>query len=229
MNVTVGVAPDSWGIWFPEDPRQPPWQRCMDEMKEAGYDVIELGPYGYMPTQLTTLRSELDKRGLRKVTASAVQGALENPDAWPALEKELLVVGELLAGLGADYVVLIDALYSDAATGKLLQSPMLDMRGWKQLIETTHRAADLVRDRFGLALAFHPHAETHVEYEAQIEKFLEDTDPKRVALCFDIGHHAYRGGDLVEFMRKHHARIPYLHLKSVDDQVRRKVEAEFIP
>jgi inosose dehydratase len=229
MNVTVGVAPDSWGIWFPEDPRQTPWQSCMDEMKEAGYDVIELGPYGYMPRQLTTLRSELDKRGVRKVTASAVQGALENPDAWPALEKELLVVGELLAGLGADYIVLIDVLYSDAATGKLLQPRALDTRGWKQLIETTHRAADLVRDRFGLALVFHPHAETHVEYEDQIEKFLEDTDPPRVALCFDTGHHAYRGGDPVEFMRKHHTRIPYLHLKSVDDQVRRKVEADHIP
>ncbi len=229
MNVTVGVAPDSWGIWFPEDPRQTPWQRCLDEMKEAGYDVIELGPYGYMPTQLTTLRSELDKRGLRRVTASAVQGALEIPDAWLPLENELLVVGELLAGLGADYIVLIDGLYSDAATGKLLQSPELDQRGWKQLIDTTHRAADLVRDRFGLALVFHPHAETHVEYEYQIEKFLEDTDPSRVALCFDTGHHAYRGGDPVEFMRKHHARIPYLHLKSVDDQVRDKVEAEHIP
>jgi inosose dehydratase len=97
------------------------------------------------------------------------------------------------------------------------------------LIETTHRAADLVRERFGLKLVFHPHAETHVEYEAHIEKFLEDTDPKRVALRFDTGHHAYRGGDPIEFMRKYHARIPYLHLKRVDEQVRRKVEAERIP
>ncbi len=37
-----------------------------------------------------------------------------------------------------------------------------------------------------------------------------------MALCLDTGHHAYRGGDPVAFFRRHHARIPYLHLKSVD-------------
>ena len=31
------------------------------------------------------------------------------------------------------------------------------------------------------------------------------------------------------FMRKHHQRIPYLHLKSVDSDKQRKVEAEDIP
>jgi len=30
-------------------------------------------------------------------------------------------------------------------------------------------------------------------------------------------------------MRKHHARIPFLHLKSVDANLQRKVEAEHIP
>jgi inosose dehydratase len=30
-------------------------------------------------------------------------------------------------------------------------------------------------------------------------------------------------------MRKHHRRIPYLHIKSVDSDVQRKVEAEHIP
>ena len=59
--------------------------------------------------------------------------------------------------------------------------------------------------------------------------FLEQTDSDRVSLCFDIGHHAYRGGDPVDFMRRHHDRIPYLHLKSIDREVQKKVEAEEIP
>jgi len=87
---------------------------------------------------------------------------------------------------------------------------------------------DLLSSRLGIKLLFHPHAETHVEYEDQIERFLADTDPDKVAICFDTGHHAYRGGDPVAFMRKHHQRIPYLHLKSVDPVVQRKVEAERI-
>ena len=62
-----------------------------------------------------------------------------------------------------------------------------------------------------------------------MERFLDDTDPARVSLCLDTGHYAYRGGDCVAFMRKHHERIQYLHIKSVDRDIQKKVEAENIP
>ena len=85
--------------------------------------------------------------------------------------------------------------------------------------------ADIAIDQFGLQLVFHPHAECHVEYTEQIETFLQQTDPERVGICLDVGHHAYRGGDAIEFMRQHHERIPYLHIKSVDRAVQQQVEA----
>jgi inosose dehydratase len=97
------------------------------------------------------------------------------------------------------------------------------------LIENTHKVADLARERFRLKLAFHPHVDTHVEYEEQIEAFLAQTDPERVGLCLDTGHHAYRGGDPVAFMRRHQKRIPYLHLKNVDPKIQREVELKRIP
>lgn len=228
MDIKVGSAPDSWGVWFPSDPQQTPWQRFLDEIAEAGYEWTELGPYGYLPTDLPTLRAELDRRGL-KVSATFAMGNLEEPAAWPALEKQVLGAGELLAALGARYLVLIDDSYTDLFTGELLAPRQLDDEAWQRLIDTTHRVADMARDQFGLTLVFHPHAETHVEYEAQIEAFLAQTDPARVSLCLDTGHHAYRGGDPVSFMRRHHQRIPYLHLKSVDRAVQAKVEAEQIP
>lgn len=228
MNVIVGTAPDSWGVWFADDPKQTPWRRFLDEVAEVGYQHIEIGPYGYMPTDPSVLRRELDQRRLT-TAATAVQGVLEDPAAWPALENDLLACGALLSALGAPFLVLIDDTYSNLATGEMRQPRTLDTSGWMCLIETTHRAADLVQSRFGLRLVFHPHAETHVEYEWQIEAFLRDTDPARVGLCFDTGHHAYRGGNAVDFMRRHHARIPYLHLKSVDSDIQCKVEAERIP
>jgi inosose dehydratase len=97
------------------------------------------------------------------------------------------------------------------------------------MIETTHNVADVVRERFGLKLVFHTHAETPIEYEDQIERFLEDTDPARVFLCFDTGHHAYRGGDSVGLVRRHPDRIGHLHFKNVDPAVRAKVNAEQTP
>ena len=87
----------------------------------------------------------------------------------------------------------------------------------------------MARKQYGLRVVYHPHAETHVEYEDQIETFLEDTDPNLVSICLDTGHHAYRGGDAVAFMSRHYARIPYLRLKSVDHQLRQRVETERIP
>ncbi|MCW2721396.1 hypothetical protein [Pseudonocardia sp.] len=30
-NLRLGTAPDSWGVWFPEDPRQVPWPQFLDE------------------------------------------------------------------------------------------------------------------------------------------------------------------------------------------------------
>jgi inosose dehydratase len=228
VNVTIGTAPDSWGVWFADDPKQTPWERCLDEIVEAGFTLTELGPYGYLPTDLDTVQSELAKRGL-KVAGSVALDNLEDPAAWPSLERQVLGVGELLAGLGATFLVLIDASYTDPVTGRQLAPARLDADAWARLIHTTNRVADISRERFGLRTVFHHHAETHVEYEDQCEALLAQTDRSRVEFCLDLGHFAYRGGDPVAFMRRHHARIPYLHLKSVDRDLQKKVERENIP
>jgi inosose dehydratase len=229
MKVTVGTAPDSWGVWFPEDARQMPWQRFLDEVKEAGYQWIELGPFGYLPTDLSVLQREIDKRGL-KVSGSFVIGDFSNPaTAWAGIERELRAVGPVLRGLGARFLALIEDMYTDQRTGEPLAPTHLDAAGFQRLVDTTHRLAEIAKADYGLHVVFHSHAETHVQYEDEIEAFLDATEPELVSLLLDTGHHAYAGGDPVAFMRKHHARIPYLHLKSVDAEVRAKVAAEKIP
>ena len=50
MNVRIGSAPDNWGVWFPDDPKQTPWHRFLDEMVEAEYEwdrtwALWLSPY----------------------------------------------------------------------------------------------------------------------------------------------------------------------------------------
>lgn len=227
MNIKIGGATDSWGVWFADDDKQIPWERFLDEIQEAGYEWTELGPYGYLPTDLSTLRRELEQRNLG-VAATFAMAPLWNPNDWPELERQVLGAGKLLAGLGARYLVLIDDTYSDPWTGESLSPKELDEEGWQRLIDTTHHVAEMARDKFGLQVVYHPHAETHVEYEDQIERFLSQPDPQLVAMCLDTGHHAYCRGDPCAFMRKHHERIPYLHLKDVDPEVLRKVETENI-
>jgi len=228
MKVTIGTAPDSWGVWFADDPKQIPWQRYLDEAAQAGYTWTELGPYGYLPPNASLLKEKLKEREL-KVTGSFVMANLESPEGWKEVERQLMETGEMVASLGGRFLLLIDDTYSDLFTGERREPAVLDDTAWKRLIETTHKVARIAQERFQLELVYHPHADTHVEFEHQIEKLLEETDAKLVGLCLDTGHHAYRGGDPVRFFRRHHERIRYLHLKSVDSKTQKKVEEENIP
>ncbi len=228
MKVQIGTSPDSWGIWFADDPLQTPWQRFLDEVVEAGYDRIELGPLGYLPTDLGVLRRELDARGIH-VSASFVMRPLEDAEWFPTVREETERMSDLLASLGAKYLVLIDDVYRDLKTGEALASPTLDEDSWKRLVETANQLGRLVKEGFGLQLTFHPHADSHVERQDQIEAFIAQTDPDVVGICLDFGHCEYRDADSLGLLRKYHERIPYLHLKAVDPRVKERVEAENVP
>jgi sugar phosphate isomerase/epimerase len=77
-----------------------------------------------------------------------------------------------------------------------------------------------------MRLVFHPHAESHVETDEQVRRFLADTDPERVGLCLDTGHVAYTHGDAPRLLREHAGRVWYVHLKAVDPGVLAQVETE---
>ena len=229
MGVTLGTAPDSWGVWATEDDTQISWDRFLDEVAEAGYKWIETGPYGYLPTDITTLNLELERRGLKIPAVTIMVGHLDQVSDRQKIEDSVMAAGVLGAAVGAKYLVLIDDTYRDLNTGESVAPTHLDESGWQCLIDTTHRVADIASEKLGLRTVFHPHAETHIQYENEIEMFLEQTDPSRVSLCFDTGHHVYAGGDPVSFMRKHHDRISYIHLKSVDRHILNQVKVEDIP
>jgi inosose dehydratase len=222
MTIRIGTAPDSWGIWFASDRRQTPASRFLEEVAEAGYKWIELGPYGYLPTNPAELKSALKRHNLQ-VSASFVMGHIEQAASFARMEKEVLLVGALLQECGAQYLVLIDDTYTDLFTGEPTGATRLKPEEWKRLLEGTNFLARLAAEKFGLKLTFHPHAQTHVESEEQIEELLEGTDPAYVSLCLDTGHHAYCGGEPVRFLAKHFSRVAYLHLKSVDAEKQRMV------
>jgi inosose dehydratase len=227
-RLDLGNAPDSWGVWFAADPHQPPWRRFLDEVALAGYEWIELGPYGYLPTDLPTLRAELAARGLR-VSGSFVAGPLHDLAAWPSIERQVRQMGALLAGVEARFLILMTSTYGGHRLGGPTGATRLSDEDWRHLIDATHRVADLAEREFDLRLAFHPHAGMLVETEEEIEALLAATDPARVALCLDTGQHLVAGGDPVAFARRHRARLAYLHLKDVDSAVLARARAAGLP
>lgn len=225
-KLIIGTAPDSWGVWFPEDSEQTPWQRFLDEVVEAGYRWIELGPYGYLPTDPETLARELKARDLQ-ISAGTVftafhQGAERWEQAWEPARR----VAELTAAMGGKHVVVIPALWRDDKTGEALESRTLTEDQWSALAEGHNRLGERLQQEYGLFQQFHSHADSHVETMEQIERFLALTDPRLVTLCLDTGHAEYGGASSVELIRNHPERIGYLHLKQVHPDVLAKVRAE---
>ena len=223
----IGSAPDSWGVWFPDDPQQTPWERFLDEVSAAGYTRIELGPYGYLPTDPKRLSEELDKRGLT-MTAGTIFEHLHRADSWDSTWKDVSAAASLTAAMGAKHLVVIPDLWRDPVTGVVIEEPSLSNEQWLAYAKQMNRLAKQIRDEFGLQIQFHPHADTHVDTHVNVERFLAETDAELVTLCLDTGHISYCDGDNLKLIQDFPERIGYVHLKQVDPQVMVKVRNEQI-
>ncbi|PWU59214.1 2-keto-myo-inositol dehydratase [Micromonospora globispora] len=214
----IGSAPDSWGVWFPNDPRQTPWQRFLDEVAAAGYTRIELGPCGYLPADPPRLRDELEQRGL-SVTAGTIFEHLHRADSWDTTWQDVSAAATLTAAMGARHLVVIPDFWRDPQTVKVLEDARLTDEQWVAYAGQMNRLARRIREEFGLQIQFHPHADTHVDTHENVERFLDETDPDLVSLCLDTGHISYCGGDNLKLIGDHPERIGYVHLKQVDPAV----------
>jgi len=228
-RLRLGTAPDSWGVWFPEDPHQVTWQRYLDEVARAGYLWTELGPSGFLPQDPERLRDELARRDLKVCGGTVFSGLHRGAEALKQAIDDFGKEARLLTAVGARYLVDLPEQYTDMHTGVATQAAAIDPEQWRNLVTGTNELGRVLSEEFGVALVFHPHVDTHVDTQERIERFLTDTDPRYVNLCLDTGHIAYRGGDNVQIVDRYPDRITYVHLKQVDPAVRDRVLAQGLP
>lgn len=215
-GLRIGTAPDSWGVWFPNDPKQVPWERFLDEVVEAGYEWIELGPYGYLPTDAHQLEDELGKRGLKLSAGTVFTGFHKGEAEWQRAWDQALNVAGLASKLGAEYLVVIPDMWRSDATSEVLESRTLTEDQWKKLGAGHDRLGKALLEEFGMQQQFHSHADSHIGTTREVTRFLDETDERYTNLCLDTGHFAYYGGDNVKLIEERPERIGYLHLKQVD-------------
>ncbi|WP_455355193.1 TIM barrel protein [Streptomyces sp. SYSU K217416] len=224
-NLCLGSAPDSWGVWFPADEHQVPYTRFLDELVEAGYEWLELGPYGYLPTDPRQLAEELAERGL-KVSGGTVFGALHRPDEWDAMLAGVRRVAGLTAAAGAHHLVFIPPMYRDEKTGAYTEDPELTTEQWDGFGRAADRLGRILLDDYDVRLVLHPHADSHIQTQPEIERFLNSSDSRYANLCLDTGHVAYGGGDNLDLIRRFGERVGYVHIKQMDPAVLAQVAAE---
>ena len=98
-KLTIGVCPDQWGVWFPQDDKQIDWDVALKEMQTAGFSVMETGPFGYFPKDPTQLRDVMDEHGF-SVVAGTGWGILHKAEAWNDTETFFRAIGETHAAVG---------------------------------------------------------------------------------------------------------------------------------
>jgi inosose dehydratase len=213
--ITIGTAPDSWGVWFPSDPEQVSPDVFLSEVAEAGYEWIELGPYGYLPKDPGELKDQLDSHGLG-VLAGTVSEHLHRPDSWDAVWSQVTNVAALTRAAGGKHIVVLAEVWRHHKTGEPVEDRELTAQQWTQLTEGLDELGRRILEEYGLRVQFHSHADSHVGYQPDIVRLLESTNPEWVNLCLDTGHIAYYGGNCIELIEKYPDRIGYLHLKQVN-------------
>ena len=133
-KLTIGVCPDQWGVWFPDDPKQMAPRQAWQEMAEAGFEVIETGPFGYFPTDPKELQKWCDEFGMR-VVAGTGWGILHKQEAWETTLRTFRAIAETHAAVGAEYIVHLPPLYRDDKTWEWTDDRVLSDDAWKLYVE----------------------------------------------------------------------------------------------
>ena len=235
-TIAVANAPVSYGafeVTVGHDPNVPNGTEVLDQVAEAGYAGIDLGPVGYLGTG-ERLGELLAERGLGLAGAYlelpyADSGALA--EALPALDGLLDTFDAVQPYLPGPPP---RPTLADAGSRERRSRPFrsaaerslgLDADGWQRFATGLARVVGHCRDR-GYEPTFHPETGTYVEAPWEIEQVLDRSD---VGLCLETGHMMLGGGDPVALLRDWAERVNHVHLKDASLAVRDQIVADGAP
>ena len=222
--IAIANAPVSYGAFeltIGIDPNVPSGEMVLDEVADAGYSGIDLGPVGYLG-EGAELARVLGRRGLGlsggflELPFDDAEGMRTTMHALDALLDVFDSVGSqthrprpTLADIGSDA--------RRAQPGRAVADHSLgfDAEGWKRFAEGVEMATARCRER-GFEPTFHHESGTRIEAEWEIEKVLELTS---IGLCLDTGHLLVGGGDPARAARDWSSRINHLHVKDARQDV----------
>jgi len=247
-DIRIANAPCSWGALEFEglSGKSIAYGQMLDELRDTGYVGTELGDWGYMPTDPTDLREELEWRNLVMVGAF-VPVALKYQNKHASGEADALKVARLLAAVAdaggraqihrglLPLVILADDNGTDPVrtqyAGRVRPEMGLSPEEWETFARGAERVARAVRDETGLPVAFHHHCAGYVETPEEIARLLDMTDPDLLGLVFDTGHYLY-GMGLVDGQRvldgldRFGERIRHMHFKDCQPQIAQRARTE---
>jgi inosose dehydratase len=235
-GIVIANAPVSYGafeVTVGHDPNVPSGLSVLDQVAEAGYAGIDLGPVGFLGSG-EKLGELLAERAL-----GLAGGYLELPYAdHDALERMLPELDALLDAFDAAAPYLAgppprptladngnEARRSRPGRSATDASVGLDAAQWEAFGQGLAKVVARCRDR-GYEPTFHPETGTNVEAPWEIARVLEVSD---IGLCLETGHMMMGGGDPLAALRDWSPRINHVHLKDGVRSVMQGIIADEAP
>jgi inosose dehydratase len=217
--IKIANAPCSWGVLeFDLEGKAAGFEQVLNEIKETGYDGTELGDWGFMPTNPTELRKELDKRYLAMLGAFVPVFLKDSSKHKEGIETAVRTANLMKnAGYKDAFIILADengkVKERTKNAGRIKPSMGLSKEEWKIFADGANLIAREVKIQTGLRTAFHHHCAGYVETPEEIDTFLSLTDPSILGLVLDMGHYMFGGGDPLSALKKYKNRIWHVHFK----------------
>ena len=230
--IKIANAPCSWGVLeFELEGKAAGFEQVLNEIKETGYEGTELGDWGFLPTNPTDLKKELEKRNLSLVGAF-VPVFLKDRSKHASGVENAVRTAKLMADAKykSAFIILADENGSvkerTLNAGRVSSSMGLTMDEWKIFAEGVNLLAREVKEQTGLRTAFHHHCAGYVETPEEIDTLMSLTDPSLVGLVLDMGHYMFGGGDPLQVLKKFRNRIWHVHFKDCHSGVAGKSKKE---
>ena len=220
FDVKIGINPISWANDdLPELGGDTPLDTILSEGSEIGYRGFELG--NKFPREPEALR-----KVLAHYRVELVSGWYSGELARRSVEQEIQAVGPHLQLLAKnDANVMVYGEIADSIQGKqavpLSRRPQFSSSAqWRAYAEKLDAFARYTLSQ-GVRLAYHHHMGAYVETVSDVDRLMSLTGHD-VGLLFDSGHITFAGGDAVETLKRHIARVCHVHCKDVRPGVARE-------
>lgn len=191
------------------------FEQFLKEVSDLGYAAVENFAFitKYFDNDAAEVKGLLDKYNLEMANLYEHYTDDDEADYQSAVHYV-----DFMKKIGATYLNLQGVMWKDAPNVR----PM-DPEKVKKYAVLSDRIGKLCKEN-GMVACFHPHANTPIFSEEEIDLFVASTNPEYVGLCLDTAHTTLAGMDPVKAFDKYASRLVYIHLKDVDPEVAKSDE-----
>jgi inosose dehydratase len=197
----------TWGGWWEKKNIPFNVERLLEEVREAGYEGVELGgsaatlgPPRHLKDLLAVSELELAAWAV-SVTATP----------WPPNTEEYRRDMDYAAEMEVKTIMVCGGFLGDGGRRTTFDDD------YQTFAENLNAAADYAR-QYGQTIAYHPHRGCIVETVEEVDRLLKFKP--RVSLCPDTGHLAAVRSDPVTLILRYPAKIQLMHMKDFDTKTR---------